>query len=147
MSLILWPCSNLLLAKRRAWRCECGFLWKKAFPVEELNCTRPWQGTEPLRPQVHLLLSRWTYLVNKYIHWRINRSSSTICHRYESEAHSHIKPLTVACTVHGRAASAFQRLGTEAPSTIPHSSWQGKQDTRLAWATSSGSFIYQDTLR
>lgn len=126
--------------------CKCGFLWKKAFPVEELNWTRPREQdpsvTHSLKFILYYLVRRWTYLVNKYVHWRINRCSSAICHRYESKAHSYIKPLTVACAVHGRGASAFQRLGTKAPSTIPHSSWQGKQDTRLAWATASGSPLY-----
>lgn len=129
--------------------CKCGFLWNKAFPGEELKWNRP--RPQDLLPQVHYVIYRgvrWTYLVNKYVHWRINRSSSAICHRYESKAHPYIKPLTVACAEHGRGSSAFQHLGTKAPSTIPHSSWQGKQDTRLAWATASRStLIDHDILR
>lgn len=107
-----------------------------AFSERRPSLLKSWTGlglrhrTTCVIYSLKFLLSRWrrTYLVNKYIHWRINRTSSAICHRYESKAHSYIKPLTVACAVHGRGASAFQRLGTMAPSTIPHSSWQGKQD-------------------
>lgn len=130
----------------RQCECKCGFLWKKAFSVEELIGLghRTTSIIYSLKFTFILFGVRWTYLVNKYVQWRINRSSSAICHRYESKSHSYIKPFTVACAVHGRGASAFQRLGTKAPSTIPHSSCQGKQDTRLAWATSSGSLIYRD---